>query len=171
MSKIWTSVFFIRLRWNLLYGVTLGKEQHKMFLKGLRLFFDQPDWPTKVDQYWINSTLVFFIWFWWNLLWGTTLGKYQHRMYLKGLRLFERSMAIFWTTQLTHQSQPIVNLHESPALLMLQPHFCFAPALLLPCWSCPPQFGNLHHHHQHFTTFFGTARAAFYGTMYMRVWV
>ena len=47
---------------------------------------------------------------------------------------------------------------------------CSAPALFLPC-SCPapgptqwaPQFGSLHHHHQHLTTFFGTARAAFYG--------
>ena len=51
----------------------------------------------------------------------------------------------------------------APALLMLQPNSCFAPALLLPCWSYPPQLGNLHHHHQHLMTFFGTARAAFYG--------
>ena len=28
---------------------------------------------------------------------------------------------------------------------------------------CAPQFGSLHHH-QHLTTFFGTARTAFYGT-------
>ena len=50
--------------------------------------------------------------------------------------------------------------------LMLQPRSCFAPALPLPCsWSCQHQFGSLHHlHHQHLTTFFGTARAAFYGT-------
>ena len=48
----------------------------------------------------------------------------------------------------------------APALLMLQPRYCFAPALLLPCsWSCPPQFGSLYHHQ----LFFGTARATFYG--------
>ena len=41
-----------------------------------------------------------------------------------------------------------------------------APALLQPCsWCCPHQFGSLHHC-QHFTTFFGTARAAFYGTFF-----
>ena len=31
-------------------GVTLGKEQHRMFLKWLPLFFDQPNGPTKADQ-------------------------------------------------------------------------------------------------------------------------
>ena len=61
-------------------------------------------------------------------------------------------------------SCPVPALLLSPTLLMLQPRSCFAPALLLPCsWSCQPQFGSLHHHHQHLTTFFGTARAAFYG--------
>ena len=55
--------------------------------------------------------------------------------------------------------------YPAPALLMLLPRSCFAPALLLPCsWSCQPQFGSLHHHHQHLMTFFGTARAAFCGT-------
>ena len=40
------------------------------------------------------------------------------------------------------------------------------PALLLPCSSsCPPQFGSLHHQH-YLTTFFGTARAAFYGKVF-----
>ena len=64
--------------------------------------------------------------------------------------------------------------------------FCPVPALLLPCscfysalalilahsypssacswfWFCQVQFGSLHHH-QHLTTFFGTAIAAFYGS-------
>ena len=79
----------------------------------------------------------------------------------------------------------------APALLPLLPLLllssCSAssPTLLLPCscpvltsallllcpaptlpgqpsyCTCPPQFGSLHHH-QHITTFFGTARAAFY---------
>ena len=62
-------------------------------------------------------------------------------------------------------SCPVPALLLSPTLLMLQPRSCFAPALLLPCsWSCQPQFGSLHHHHQHLTTFFGTARAAFYAS-------
>ena len=52
----------------------------------------------------------------------------------------------------------------APTLLVLQPRSCFAPALLLPCsWSCQPQFGSLHRHHQHLTTFFGTVRGAFSG--------
>ena len=52
----------------------------------------------------------------------------------------------------------------APALLMLQFRSYFALALLLPCsWFCPPQLGSLHHCHQHLTTFFGTATAAFYG--------
>ena len=61
---------------------------------------------------------------------------------------------------------------NAPALLLLIPCSCIAPGLLLACshpapgllmvYSCPPQFGSLHHHHQHITTFFGTARAAFY---------
>ena len=66
------------------------------------------------------------------------------------------------------------------ATLLHSPYFCPAPALpyptfvlpgpalgpalLHPCSSsCPPQFGSLHYH-QHLTTFFGTARAAFHGT-------
>ena len=53
----------------------------------------------------------------------------------------------------------------APALLLLQLRSCFASAILLPCWSCPPQLGSLHHHHQHLTTFFGTARPAFYGIL------
>ena len=41
------------------------------------------------------------------------------------------------------------------------------PTLLPACsWSCQVQFGSLHHH-QHLTTFFGTARAAFHGTYSM----
>ena len=31
-------------------GVTLGKEQHRIFLKWVRLFFDRPNQPTKADQ-------------------------------------------------------------------------------------------------------------------------
>ena len=42
------------------------------------------------------------------------------------------------------------------ALLLVQPRFSLLQLL--------PQFGSLHHH-QHLTTFFGTARAAFYGTL------
>ena len=54
-------------------------------------------------------------------------------------------------------------IHLFPAQVTLLPRSCFAPALLPPCsWSCPPQFGSLHPH-QHLTTFFGTARAGFYG--------
>ena len=52
-------------------GVTLGKEQHRMSLKWLRLFFDQPNRPTEAD---IFSTSVFFIQFWLNLVWGLILG-------------------------------------------------------------------------------------------------
>ena len=64
-------------------------------------------------------------------------------------------------------SCPVPALLLSPTLLMLQPRSCFAPALLLPCsWSCQPQFGSLHHYHQHLTTFFGTMRAAFYGILH-----
>ena len=57
------------------------------------------------------------------------------------------------------------------ASAQLLPSSCPAPAsdLLLPSFSpapgptqCPPQFGSLHHH-RNLTTFFGTARAAFYG--------
>ena len=64
-------------------------------------------------------------------------------------------------------SCPVPALLLSPTLLMLQPRSCFAPALLLPCsWSCQPQFGSLHHHHQHLTPF-SARRAppfmAFYG--------
>ena len=65
---------------------------------------------------------------------------------------------------------------NAPVLLLLIPCSCMAPGLLLACshpapglllpwsWSCPPQFGSLHHH-QHFTTFISAARAAFYGTV------
>ena len=31
-------------------GMTLGKDQHRMFLKWLRLSFDQPNRPTKAEQ-------------------------------------------------------------------------------------------------------------------------
>ena len=61
-------------------------------------------------------------------------------------------------------SCPVPALLLSPALLMLQPRSCFVPALPLPCsWSCPPQFGSLHHH-QHLTTFFrhGESRLLWY---------
>ena len=49
-SKIGTSVFFIRFRWNLIWGITSGKEQHRRSFKWPRLFFDWPNWPTKADQ-------------------------------------------------------------------------------------------------------------------------
>ena len=97
----------------------------------------------------------------------------------------------FWLTGPTNQSRPIANLFNfyifrtiwlkygvctanAPALLLLFPCSCLAPGLLLACsqptpgllllcsWSCPSQFGSLHQH-QHFTTFSGTAIAAFYG--------
>merc|ERR1719431_968712 len=61
----------------------------------------------------------------------------------------------------------------APASAPPLPYSCLAPCKLLSCTflvspqflpsSCPPQFGRLHHHHQHLMTFFGTARAAFYG--------
>ena len=62
---------------------------------------------------------------------------------------------------------------NAPVLLLLIPCSCMAPGLLLACsntapgllltysWSCPAQFGSLHHH-QHLTTFFGKAIAVFY---------
>ena len=50
ISKIWTLVFFIRFGWNLLQGVTLGKEQQKICWRWQRLLFDQSNWPTKADQ-------------------------------------------------------------------------------------------------------------------------
>jgi len=52
----------------------LGKEQHRMYLKGLQLFFDQPNWPTKADQRLIFSTSMVFIPFWLDLVWGLILG-------------------------------------------------------------------------------------------------
>ena len=63
---------------------------------------------------------------------------------------------------------------NAAALLLLLPCSCIALSLVLVCsqhapgllmvcsWSWPPQFGSLHHQ-QHFTTFFGTAKATFYG--------
>ena len=80
---------------------------------------------------------------------------------------------------------------NAPALLLLLSCSCIAPGVILACswsalgllltcswftpapdlflvyscsWSCPLQFGSLYHH-QHFATFFGTARAAFCDTI------
>ena len=60
--------------------------------------------------------------------------------------------------------------YPAPALFLLLPCSCsalllpFVAVLLLQPCSCsrPPQTGSLHHH-QHLVTFFGTARAVFYG--------
>ena len=54
----------------------------------------------------------------------------------------------------------------TPALFL--PCFCPASARLLPCsWSYPPQIGS---HHHHLTTFFGKARADFYGTIIVYIY-
>ena len=49
-AKIFNFVFFVRFGWNLVWGLILTKKQHRMSLKFLRLFFDQPARPTKTDQ-------------------------------------------------------------------------------------------------------------------------
>ena len=103
------------------------------------------------------------------------------------------TMVIF-LTGLSNQSRRIANLFDfyvfstiwmifgmwiinAPDRLLLL-FSCLAPGLLLACswpapglllprsWSCPPQFGCLYHH-QHLTTFFDTARAAFYGSFFL----
>ena len=65
---------------------------------------------------------------------------------------------------------------NAPALLLLLPCSCIAPDLPLACSQptpgllivCSPQFGSLHRH-QDFTTFFGTAIAAFYGIVCVQI--
>ena len=60
-----------------------------------------------------------------------------------------------------------VQFCSCPALALLLPCYCPDLALLLPySWFCPPQFGSFHYH-QHHSTFFGTARAVFYGKVAM----
>ena len=51
------------------------------------------------------------------------------------------------------------STHISTSLAVTPTPFCI---LLLLFISCPSHFGS-QHNHQHLTTFFGTARAAFYG--------
>ena len=60
-----------------------------------------------------------------------------------------------------HSASTLLLPYYCPAPALLLSGSCPAPALLLPC-SCSRQFGSLYHH-QHLTTFFGTARAIFYG--------
>ena len=69
-------------------GLIMGQKQHRMSLKCLRLFFDLPARPTKIDQYWKILTSVFFVRFGWNLVWGLIMNQKQHRLSLKWLRPF-----------------------------------------------------------------------------------
>ena len=54
----------------------------------LRLFFNLPARPTKIEQKWKFLTSVFFVRFGWNLVWGLIMGQKQHRMSLIYLQPF-----------------------------------------------------------------------------------